>query len=333
MRWRIAALYGLMLGMIAMAGSPQEGTGSDGFSRAGSKHQRAYALPKSIEDLNNSLPGEYLIGPGDLLDIQVWEQENLSGEQTVGPDGMISLPFAGFVQVEGKTRAQARELILAGFAEFYQDPVVSLQIKEYNNNRVFVLGRVGTPGVIRFQGRGSLLEALSKAGSLPTTGPVAQLTKCAVIRGRDQIIWIDVRELLGGNLGLNLMLWNGDVVYVPNEQDANVYVMGEVNRPGVYRLTTDMSFLDALMLAGGPTEDGRQNHMSLVRIVDGEARTIRVRQKDLRKGNLEGNVLLAENDIIFVGRKGVAHVNYVLEQLNPFASLLVISEALSNNED
>ena len=111
MRWRIAALYGLMLGMIAMAGSPQEGTGSDGFSRAGSKHQRAYALPKSIEDLNNSLPGEYLIGPGDLLDIQVWEQENLSGEQTVGPDGMISLPFAGFVQVEGKTRAQARELV------------------------------------------------------------------------------------------------------------------------------------------------------------------------------------------------------------------------------
>ena len=77
------------------------------------------------------------------------------------------------------------------------------------------------------------------------------LTRCAVIRNK-KILWVDLKRLLNGDLSLNIRLKRNDTVYVPDAYDTSVYVLGEVNKPGVYRLTPKMSFLDALGQAGYP---------------------------------------------------------------------------------
>jgi len=310
------------------AASPAESS----FEIAPLKGGAPYPGPNTIAELNAAIPRDYLLGPGDVVAVQVWGEPDLSGEHTIGPDGVLALTLIGPQRVASLNRTQATDMLRQALARYYQDPSVNLQVRQYRNNRVFVLGRVENPGVVPLEGRGTLLEVITRAGSIPTAGTPSPLAKCTVIRGRDQIIHIDLEALLhGGNLSLNIDMANGDVVYIPNEHEAVVYVMGEVDAPGAYRLTADMSFLDALMRAGGPTEDARRNHMAIIRTSKGHSEVMRVRLRDLRKGDLSGNVALAENDIIYVGRKGLAHLNYFLRQLDPFISLLVVHEALSQD--
>lgn len=291
-----------------------------------------YAGPETIQELNASIPKEYLLGPGDLVDVQVWEQPKLSGQQTIGPDGMVALQLIGPVEVQSLTRTQAAAALQKAFEKYYREPIVTLQVLEYKNNRAFVMGRVERPGLIRFDGQGTLLELLAMAGSQPVDGPGNRLEKCAVIRGKDKIVWIDLDELLlGGNMSLNINIANNDVVYIPDEQDAMVYVMGEVLTPGAYRLTPQMSFLDGLMGAGGPSEDARKGSMALVRNIDGKAHVLKVSLRDFKKGNYANNIELQENDIIFVSRKGLAHLNYVLRQLSPFATLAIAQDLIADD--
>jgi polysaccharide export outer membrane protein len=296
------------------------------------EEQRDFVTPESIQSLNNAIPDEYLLGPGDVVEVQVWDQPELSGQHLVGPSGRLSLPLVGEIKVEGKTRAECNAIVQERLSNFYKDPLVNFRIVEYHNNRVYVLGRVSEPGVINFRGRANLLEALSMSGAIPVIDASSQLTKCAIIRGKSQVIWVDLQELLyNANMSLNLRLANNDVVFIPDSGDALIYVMGEVGTPGAYRVTTEMSFLDALMLAGGITEDGIKTGVSLIRAnPDGEPIVLKVDMTNFEKGDFQYNVRLRENDIIYVRRRGLAHFNWVLRQINPFTQVLLVQEALSD---
>lgn len=295
-----------------------------------SDHER-FTDAEAIRRIDESLPKEYLLGPGDVVEIEVLDQPDLSGRHTIGPDGTLTLPLVGELAVESLTRGQAAEAVREALSEFYRDPMANLRILEYHNNHVYVLGRVSNPGLITFKGRPNLLEALSLAGAIPVLDSTAQLTKCAVIRGKHQIIWIDLKELLqGGNLTLNLRLANKDVIFIPDGGDALVYVMGEVRSPGAYRITAGMSFLDALMLAGGMTLDGKQRNVALIRNEQGEAKLLNVNMAEFREGDFAANMLLKENDIIYVHRKKLAKLNYILRQISPFTQWFLLDRALSD---
>ena len=154
------------------------------FSEAGLKNDLPFADIRTIADLNNSVPKEYLLGAGDEIEILVWEQEDLSGIHRIGPDGIMTLPLVGQVKMASLTRGQATEMLQASFARFVRDPLVTLRVVEYHNNRVFVLGKVDNPGVVPLQGQATLLQALSQAGSVPLQPTGSGLSKCAVIRGQ-----------------------------------------------------------------------------------------------------------------------------------------------------
>ena len=302
------------------------------FQNASAVEDRKYTDAQLIQTINESLPLEYLIGPGDLVEVQVWDQPELSGRHTVGPSGKLSLPLIGEMKVQGLTRTEAANLVKSRLETYYRDLFVNFQIIEYNNNRVFVLGRVANPGIVRFSWRGNLLEALSLAGSIPVLDRSTQLTKCAVIRGKNEIIWIDLKALLvDGNLNLNLHLANNDIIFIPDGHDALVYVMGEVVNPGAYRITTEMSFLDALMLAGGITLDGKKTNVRLIRNKDGEPFVLKIDMARFRKGDYQHDVTLRENDIIYVSRKGLAKFEYVLNKFSPLTQIFLIREAISND--
>ena len=292
-------------------------------------HTKIDYTPVSIlEREADAMVDDYLIGPGDVLSLEVWNRAGISNpEILVGPDGIITIARVGNINVGGLTREEAATKITKALAIYYKHPEVSLLIKEYNNNKAFVLGRISNPGVVRFPGKGTLLEALSLAGGLPVLHKDITLTRCAIIRGKDLVIWIDLRELLhSGNMTLNARIKNNDVIFIPESQDELIYVMGEVVTPGAITLSSQMTYLDALMLAGGPTKEANQKKTYILRF-DGKNRGVKEINLAamLRKGELENNVQLQDNDVIYVAESGVSKFNYKLNQLMPFLQILNLS--------
>ncbi|MCP3926346.1 MAG: sugar transporter [Desulfobacterales bacterium] len=294
---------------------------SDKFNIDSSATKIPFATPEVIRLHESNLKREYKIGPGDRINIQVWNRSKLSGEHTVGPFGVITLPMLGEFKIGGMNRSYSANLISKDFGKYYNDPVVTVKILKYLNNKVYVLGRVSNPGVIHFSGGGTLLEALSMAGGLPTRDKTIFLSKCYIVRGNNQIIWINLLQLLQkANIKLNIRLANNDIIYIPASMDAAVFVMGDVKNPGSYQIqTSGLSVLDAINLAGGPTEDANVNEIRLVRDMK-EKDGVRVINLEnmTAKGDFSKNYRLKDNDIIFIPKRGAAKFNYFLRQIDPF---------------
>lgn len=266
----------------------------------------------------------YRLGPGDKIVVGVWDRPELSGEHRVGPDGRITLPVTGTLKVAEMTRDEAAAKIKKKLASAYVNLAVTVRVDEYVSNRILVLGRVENPGIIEFQTRPTLLEALSRAGCLPLLRKEQLLTRCAIIRGRSKVAWIDVSQLLiGGNLSLNLRLMPNDLIYIPDSSDTSVYVLGQVKNPGVYRYTPEMTFMDALGQAGGLTEDAVQFQVYLIR--PSEKMNVAVDIREFLKPRPNVNVQLREGDILYVPKSGIAKVGYVLQQLSPLNWFMLIT--------
>lgn len=265
----------------------------------------------------------YRLGPGDEIDLQVAARPELSGPHLVGPDGIITVPFAGPVDIGGLTRDEAAARITEVLTPYYLDLAVTVGVTRFGSNRVVVLGRVENPGVLQFDSPPTLLDTLAQAGGLPLLRKEQLLTRAAVIRG-DSILWVDLSRLLQGDLRLNIRLQRNDLIYIPDAFDTPVYVLGEVNAPGVYRLTPQMSFLDALSQAGGPTRDANLQRIHVIR--PSERVNLRFSMRQLLRPDPGLNVAMEEGDIVFVPRSTVAQIGYLFDQINPFTTLLLIDQ-------
>ena len=292
--------------------------------------EEEFARGEDISVLSSELSKTYLLGAGDVLNLVVWNRPELTIESvTVGPDGVISVPRIGFINVKARNREDVQGEIAQKLNRFYESPEVTLSILEYHNNKAFVLGRVSNPGVVSFPGEGTLLEALSLAGGLPVLEreDASFLQKCAIIRGRDKIIWIDLGELLNnGNMTLNARIRNNDVIFIPESKDELVYVMGEVMNPGAVRLRNRLSYLDAMMLVGGPTTNASMSKTFLIR---GAAEQGTVKEINLKAmietGSLQENFLLQSGDVIFVAASGAGQWNYAFRQVLPSLQVMDLS--------
>jgi len=296
-----------------------------------------FATPEIIRLHEANLTRKYLIGPGDMIKVGVWNRPKLSGEHVVGPYGHITLPMLGEFKIGGLDRDNAAKSICESYTKYYDEPIVTVEILKYMNNKVYVLGRVSNPGVIHFSGSGTLLEALAMSGGLPPQDKRIFLSKCFIIRGKEQIIWIDLLQLLqNGNIKLNIRLANNDIIYIPDSMDAAVFVMGEIKNPGSFQIQTGgLSLLDAINLAGGPTEDANIRKIRLIReMKEQEGVKIVDLDKILARGDYSQNYLMKDNDIIYVPRRGIAKFNYYLRQIDPFIrtfiSGVIINEAVKD---
>jgi polysaccharide export outer membrane protein len=258
----------------------------------------------------------------------------------VGPYGEITLPRLGEFAIGGKTRREAKQSITGLYSTYYENPIITVKLLKFNNNKVYVLGRVSNPGMIHISGQATLLEALSIAGGLPPDGRSIFLSKCYIVRGKNQIIWIDLLNLLqNANTKLNIRLANNDIIYIPESINEAVFVMGEVRNPGSYPIqTTGFSILDAINLAGGPTENGKPSQVYIVRQLESGAGIQRMVdiEKMMTEGDFSENYLLQDNDIVYIPKKGIAKFNYYLRQIDPFMrtfiSGMAIGQALDDDD-
>lgn len=263
---------------------------------------------------------QYLLASGDTVRIEHHLTPTLSGRQVISPDGDISLGLLGDIRVEGLTREQAQAEVRRRYTRIYRYPVISLAIEEYASFRFTVLGRVEKPGVQRFNYAPHLLEVLANAGSMPILDKQATLTQCAIIRDNKQMIWVDLKALLNGNMAFNLKMKRGDMIFIPDSSETSIYVMGQVLRPSAYRLTPRMTLLDAIAQAGGASEDASNGEIMVYR--PGLDRVMKVSMQDLIKNAQSLNYELQDRDVIYVEKKSLANLGYVLKQIAPGLSVL-----------
>lgn len=316
---------GCFWALLALSCAAQDPAGFRTLSKS-----RVITPAELVKEFEAPPMDEYRLEAGDEITVDVWSHPELSSHQAVGPDGRITIPVFGPLKVSQLTREESQTTITSALGRYYSGLVTTVRVDRYTGFQIYVLGRVGVPGALTFAKQPTLLDVLSKAAGLPVGGAGAEkagLVRCAVFRGRDKIIWIDLKSLLSeGNLALNIRLASEDLVYLPDADDQLVYVLGFVKNPGAFRLTPSMSFLDALSLAGGPTEDAAYSKLALVRTRKGVQQQIPM--KDLLAGNGARNFALEEGDIIYAPPRGLEKFGYVLQKLNSLTGFAIIGSVL-----
>lgn len=309
--------------------APPRAAGADGAFKP---VQRAEAAPLlSKEDLallEESANPIYRIGSGDVVRLDVLGRPEVSGKHVVGPDGKITVPLIGDVSVGDMTREAAAQTLDLQLRAYFTHPRATLGVDEYTSNQVTVLGRVERAGAQKFSHPPTLAEVLANAGAMPILDKQATLTRCAIMRGRDKLIWVDLKALLNGDPAYNLRMKKGDIVFIPDSSDTSVYVLGAVTKPGSYRLTPRMTVLDALAQAGGATENAEPKRIGVYRAGAKQVETIDM--TTLIDPSRTVNYALEDGDVIFVPNSGLADFGYVMRQIAPAMSVLTFGFGLNS---
>lgn len=294
--------------------------------------QKAETAPLlSKEDLallEETINPAYRIGAGDTVRVDVYGRPEVSGKQVVGPDGRITVPLIGDVAISDRTREEAVEVLQARLAVYFTQPHATLAVEDYASNQVTVLGRVERAGAQKFAHPPTLAEVLANAGAMPILDKQATLTRCAIMRGRNKLIWVDVKALLNGDPDFNLRMKKGDIVFIPDSSDTSIYVLGAVARPGSYRLTPRMTVLDAIAQAGGASENAEESRIGIYR-----AGTQQVEILDLKSLIGPGrtvNFALEDGDVIYVPNSGLADFGFVMRQVAPAISVLTFGIGMNS---
>ncbi len=167
---------------------------------------------------------EYIITPGDVLHVSVWEEPDLNQEVIVRPDGRVSFPLAGELIAAGKTVPGLNEKFTERLKKYIRDPVVSTSVKESVGIPVLILGQVGRPDMYFLRGPQTLLEAVSRAYGFTDD---AVFSSVIVIRGgfnSPEVMRVNInRAISRGDMSQNPVLQAHDVVYVPKKFVAHIH--------------------------------------------------------------------------------------------------------------
>ncbi|MEM6424696.1 MAG: SLBB domain-containing protein [Cyanobacteria bacterium P01_D01_bin.128] len=277
----------------------------------------------------------YLLGPGDRISIDIFGADVYSGEALVLSDGVVNLPRAGRVSVQGMTFEQAAGAIAAAYAPYLRRPAVTVSPLTLRPVNVGVAGEVNRPGSYSLSleseqnevGFLTLTEALELAGGITEQANLRQIEiRRPQGNGRDRVVTVNLWDLVdSGSLENDLILQGGDSIYVPTAQaltpeeatrlsaasfspdTIQVYVAGEVEAPGAIAVAPNTPLNQALLAAGGFNRRAARDTIELVRLnPDGTVskRTIPI---DLAQGiNDASNPTLQNGDVLLVRRSGIA---------------------------
>jgi polysaccharide biosynthesis/export protein len=219
---------------------------------------------------------DYILGPHDIIEIQVFDEPELSKEGAINPEGRFGFPLLGSVPLGGLSVEAVEELLKRELsARFLVDPQVFVTVKEYNSRRAMVMGMVKEPSAYSLKGETTILDLLSRAGGmLDAGGKNLVLIRGANARGAagappPEPIIIDAHRLLRlGEAKLNLTVDHGDILFVPKAD--GVYVYGEVRKPGVVAHRDGLTVLQAVSLAEGLTNRARPSRVQVIRVEQGQ---------------------------------------------------------------
>jgi polysaccharide biosynthesis/export protein len=230
---------------------------------------------------------DYVVGAQDVLTITSYDQADLSGKFTVETDGTFTYPLIGRFKAGGLTLRAVEDGLKKRLTDegYFKHPQITVTIETYRSRKLFIIGEVRNPGTYPLSGNMNLVEAIARAGStLPSASGEAVIvhagenaTGPTMPQGENakelDVIRINLRQLENGELSQNAALSDGDTIFVPRAQ--SIYVTGQVKNAAAYTLQQqNTTVLQALAMAGGVTDRGATNRITITRIVDGVKKEI-----------------------------------------------------------
>jgi polysaccharide biosynthesis/export protein len=208
------------------------------------------------------------LGAGDSVTLHVFGQPDMDGQLSVADDGTVRVPLAGSVPVKGLSVAQAARRIEKAFKDggYFVDPHVSLTVLQSLSQRVSVLGEVRTPGRYPVDTRTTIVDLLAQAGGTTELASDTVLilhTDASGIVKRSPVNLKGVMDPGSPGPRQQQLLQAGDSVYVPRAEQ--FYILGEVQKPGMYKLESDLTVLQAVSIGGGATPRGSVRRIEIKR--------------------------------------------------------------------
>jgi protein involved in polysaccharide export with SLBB domain len=276
---------------------------------------------------------EYLLGPDDVLEITLRDVDVSKETVAVRPDGYVSFSLVENVRASGLTANQVDEAITRELSRFLRSPKVDVAVTQFRSKMVSVLGAVQTvvtSGTKSGQGRYPLrtkttvLDIILEAGG---TTSDAQLDRVQLIRG-DHSYRLNLQRVLNtGDQRPNAVLQGGDIVIVPgtSQLSKKVVVLGEVRGSGVYMFAEDVSLVEALGRAGGLTTSALRDDVRVIRGLGSQPEMFSVDYARITGlGELQRNLTLENNDIVYVPRSFVGDINEALAKVEPLLNVLLL---------
>jgi polysaccharide export outer membrane protein len=278
--------------------------------------QQPSALPNVSGAQQARVPSTYNLGPDDVVQFYgVDADEIVNKPYRIGPDGQISLPLVGRVQVAGITLRELEDTVNSRLKVIILDPQLVANVLEFRSQPVSVLGAVNQSGTQQLQGQRTLLEMISLAGGLrQDAGYSIRITRRLEwgtlplpnahldSTGKFSVAEVNLRDLLAARRPTDhIQVMPHDVITVP--QAEMVFVLGDVGRSGSYFLADrqTMSVVEALSMAEGLTRTADSRNCRILRVVaeQGARREIPVDIKAILAGKAQ-DVSLQAGDILFV---------------------------------
>ncbi len=240
------------------------------------------------------VPDEYVVGPGDVLLIQLYGKDNTQYELLVTREGVVQFPGIGPIHVGGKPFVKVRELITRRVQGQFIGLKASVQVGRLRNIQIFVLGDVVRPGSYTVSGLATLTNAILASGGIKRIGSLRQIQ---LKRQGKAVGTLDLYDLLlKGDNSADARLQPGDVIFVP-PIGKTAGISGEVKRPAIYELKNETKLEELISLAGGLTAEAFPHSMQVERIQGNRERTV----IDIDMTKPEGQqTLLVSGDVVRV---------------------------------
>jgi polysaccharide export outer membrane protein len=247
---------------------------------------------------------DYQIGPEDLLDISVFQADELKTEVRVSANGYIKMNLVNEVKAEGLSVAQLEDVIANKLRKYMKEPMVSVFIKEYRAQQISVLGSVKNPQVFYVTGQKYLIDMISMAGGLSQdAGNLCIVQTEGEQTGERMKIVVDLdRLLVDGRADLNIPVHSGDIVQIP--KSGVFFVDGAVRNPGEYPIRASTTITQAISMAKGLDYTALHSDIKIYRDTGQTTReVIKADYDDILAGKTP-DVALKDKDIIIVGASG-----------------------------
>lgn len=314
----------LMLCMPVVPVSPADASGPLPDIAAGERNA-TYTMEAGIP--------EYLIAPDDVLEIRIWRGfEEKMHEVTVKPDGSITVAYVS-INAADRTARQAEAELKEALLEYIKEPRVEVLVKEYRGRTVTLLGAVQSqirqptgPGIYSIKGKTTLSKLIIMAGGFAKE---AELRNVRITNREGIIKKVNLFEIMfAGELSKDIVVDGGDIIYVPYKaetEDYSIFILGEVRKPGIYKLTPELTLLQSLVKAGGYKNEAMIDEIRIIRGgLDNPQFIVADTKAIIERGDIAKDVLLQNKDIIYIPKTKIGDWNAFLAKLRPTLEFLTM---------
>ncbi len=246
-------------------------------------------------EMNIATPQNYVLGPGDMVNIDVWGASSDNISTTISPDGTITVENGGVIELSGLTVAQAKQRLKSRLGAYYQDSQIQMTLGQTRTITVNVLGEVKKPGSYTLSAFASVFHALHMAGGI---GDLGTLRNIKVFRGGRLLSVVDVYDyMLNGKMTGNIRLADNDIIQV-GTYDNLVNISGKVKRPMWYEMKGNESLATLLRYSGGFTGDAFTQYTRVHRKAGGKYTVFNVEEFDTNSFRLFDQDSVAVDSII-----------------------------------